>query len=84
MAGNETVEAEEVGLSSWPMSRSYPATSTHVQMEARKILRTMMTGRKETEVVLNSSKPEEIDTSKQGHLSKVRFGPLWRTVWSAG
>ena len=76
MAGNETVEAEEVGLSSWPMSRSYPATSTHVQMEARKILRTMMTGRKETEVVLNSSKPEEIDTSKQGHLSKGRFGPL--------
>ena len=67
MADNERVEGEEVGLSSWPMSRSYPATSTHVQMEARKILRTMMARKKETEVVLN---PEQSDSSKQERCPK--------------
>ena len=76
MADNERVEGEEVGLSSWPMSRSYPATSTHVQMEARKILRTMMARKKETEVVLTNSSPEENDSSEQDRCCKDRLGPL--------
>ena len=76
MAGNERVEGEEVGLSSWPMSRSYPASSTHVQMEARKILRTMMARKKETEVVLKNSNPEENDSSEHERCGEDRLGPL--------
>ena len=76
MADNERVEGEELGLSSWPMSRSYPATSTHVQMEVRKMLRTMMAKKKETEVVLQNSNPEENDSSQQERCPKGRLGPL--------
>ena len=63
---------EEVGLSSWPMSNSYPVTATNAHMEARKMLR-MMT-KKETKVVLKTetgAEEEEIDNTEETKLSGI-------------
>ena len=57
---------EEVGLSFWPMSSSYPVTRP--ELEARKMLRQITSRRKqETEVVLKteSPNPEESTTHKK-------------------
>ena len=57
---------EEVGLSFWPMSSSYPVTRP--ELEARKMLRQITSGRKqETEVVLKTNPPdsEESNTRKK-------------------
>ena len=62
MADTAPERSEEVGLSSWPMSSSYPAASTNVQMETRKILR-ILTAKKETEVILKTA-PTEDDQKK--------------------
>ena len=62
MADTAPERSEEVGLSSWPMSSSYPAASTNVQMETRKILR-ILTAKKETEVILKTA-PTEDDHKK--------------------
>ena len=58
MAATAPERSEEVGLSSWPMSSSYPTASTNVQMETRKILR-ILTAKKETEVILKTAPAEE-------------------------
>ena len=57
MAAREREGEEEVGLSSWPMSSSYPVTRT--QLEARKIVKYITSQRKETEVVLQNNAREE-------------------------
>ena len=60
-------DREEVGLSFWPMSSSYPVTRP--ELEARKMLRKITTSRKqETEVVLNTNLPdsEQSNTKKKG------------------
>ena len=61
-----TEAREEVGLSFWPMSSSYPVTRP--ELEARKMLRQITSGRKqETEVVLKTNPPdsEESNTRKK-------------------
>ena len=59
MAAREREGEEEVGLSSWPMSSSYPVTRT--QLEARKMIKYITSQRKETEVVLQNDAGEEED-----------------------
>ena len=59
MAAREREGEEEVGLSSWPMSSSYPVTRT--QLEARKMIKYITSQRKETEVVLQNDAREEED-----------------------
>ena len=63
---------EEVGLSSWPMSRSYPVTRT--QLEARKIVRYITSQRKETEVVLHGTATENEEARDSKTVTKER---LW-------
>ena len=63
---------EEVGLSSWPMSRSYPVTRT--QLEARKIVRYITSQRKETEVVLQNTATENEEAKDSKTVTKKR---LW-------
>ena len=63
MAGKVSEPEEEVELSSWPMSSSYPVTATNAHMEARKVLR--MVARKETKVVLKESTGEEEIDNKE-------------------
>ena len=66
------VRKEEVGLSSWPMSSSYPVTATNAHMEARKMLR-MMT-KKETKVVLKTetdAEEKEINNTEETKLSGI-------------
>ena len=70
MAGHERAEGEEVDLSTWRMTSSYPSPSTHVQMEVRKILRTMKARKKDTEVVLENNSRTQNDCPKEG------IGPL--------
>ena len=57
MAAREREGEEELGLSSWPMSSSYPVTRT--QLEARKMVKYITSQRKETEVVLQNNAREE-------------------------
>ena len=57
MAAKEQGEVEEVGLSSWPMSSSYPVT--RAQLEARKIVKYITSQKKESEVVLHSETLQE-------------------------
>ena len=67
MATRERQREEEVGLSSWPMSSSYPVTRT--QLEARKMVKFITNQRKETEVVVRNKTPNEEDPddcSKKG------------------
>ena len=52
-----TREREEMGLSSWPMTKSYPETQT--QIEARKIVKYITSQRKDTEVILQNDTPKE-------------------------
>ena len=49
--------SEDLGLSSWPMSSSYPVTATNSHIEARKMLRMM--ARKDTKVVLGTAEAGE-------------------------
>ena len=70
MAGHERAEGEQVDLSTWRMTSSYPSPSTHVQMEVRKILRTMKARKKDTEVVLENNSRTQNDCPKEG------IGPL--------
>ena len=55
-----------MGLSSWPMSSSYPVT--RAQLEARKIVKYITSQKKESEVVLHSEtlQEEEPQESKKG------------------
>ena len=71
MATRERQGEEEVGLSSWPMSSSYPVTRT--QLEARKMVKFITNQRKETEVVVqnNTLNEEDPNCSKKG--LKERF-----------
>ena len=66
MAAKEEGEVEEVGLSSWPMSSSYPVT--RAQLEARKIVKYITSQKKESEVVLHSEtlQEEEAQEPKKG------------------
>ena len=60
-----------MGLSSWPMSSSYPVT--RAQLEARKIVKYITSQKKESEVVLNSEtrQEEEAQESKKGIKEKL-------------
>ena len=76
-----TPEKEEVGLSSWPMSKSYPATSTNVEKEARKIMKTLTTRKRNTEVVLKTEEehltdPEETWSERVSCLIPDCCAPL--------
>ena len=60
--------SEDLGLSSWPMSSSYPVTATNSHMEARKMLRMM--ARKDTKVVLGTAEAGEKERKRKYKTSK--------------
>ena len=71
MATRERQREEEVGLSSWPMSSSYPVTRT--QLEARKMVKFITNQRKETEVVVQNKNQNEEDPNcpKKGLKERI-------------
>ena len=64
--------SEDLGLSSWPMSSSYPVTATNSHMEARKMLRMM--ARKDTNVVLGTAEAGEKEGNENTKQAKDKNG----------